>query len=349
MPTGETKEKRPFRADPPRTAREKTPGACGERLRGEFEGGAKGDRRRQENAKALSEEGDTEGRNRTAPNERRSARPRTRPATSGRNRDRPDAARSRAQRSGGRTGRARAERARTEAATRSEERSGLPTRAARASVEAAAGRSVRSGEVGEGRAVHVAPDHLVEARPKPHGGARGLPRTRRFRLKRAARHRRGRALHGAQDVANPHGGRIARKRVAASLPAHAGQKPRPHERTGKLLEIFEGDALALRHFAQRHLVLWPGLRKTHHEPERIAPLRRHEHCRPSLLAQTVDPNRKASRNPLPTDVSHETFVPISHDNAINSTRNALSKPRVENEPVRTPPIEARERVAHRSA
>src|SRR5699024_6809956 len=117
--------------------------------------------------------------------------------------------------------------------------------------------------------------------------ARGLPRTRRFRLKRAARHRRGRALHGAQDVANPHGGRIARKRVAASLPAHAGQKPRPHERTGKLLEIFKGDALALRHFAQRHLVLWPGLRKTHHEPERIAPLRRHEHRRPSLLAQTA--------------------------------------------------------------
>ena len=57
MPMGEAKEKRPLRADPLRAAREKTPGACGDRLRGEHEGGAEGDRKRQENAKALSKKG----------------------------------------------------------------------------------------------------------------------------------------------------------------------------------------------------------------------------------------------------------------------------------------------------
>ena len=123
--------------------------------------------------------------------------------------------------------------ARTEAPTRFEERSRLPTRAVRASVEAAVGRSVRSGEVDEGRAVHVAPDHLVEARPKParwrtrppadtslSPQARGTPPARSCPPRRAGRRQ-------------PSRSRITRKRVAASLPAHAGQKAPPAREDGQ--------------------------------------------------------------------------------------------------------------------
>src|SRR5699024_2890219 len=108
-----------------------------------------------------------------------------------------------------------------------------------------------------------------------------------------------RALHSAQDIANLHGRGVVHKRVTSPLPAHAAQKPRLHERTGELFKVLEGNAFVLRHLAQRHPAPRFELSNPHHEPQRIAPFRRHEHRRHSSLAHVSNTRSQAGERPAP--------------------------------------------------